>query len=269
MGARWETIGAWNLGVKITGILVDPYGHLNMHGYHNFGIVDEPVHHLLRTAEERVPTRAPTEKLPKDENRHFPLYRLTTGSLHDVTGMEVRRHGNRCLGLRILHPNGQDDCLGSWDPLDTSSITTIYESHQGPLTALRFHMAEGECHFVSGITPCVKIADRGQRIPASSLEEEDPHESLTPPAEPSDFKQYKCGQPGKVRSVCASSARSIPSLTNHLKMLGWWCDEKRDEIRSFEPVAPERVPNTDVRMQMSMRWQPPPAGSNYRQWGDE
>lgn len=131
-----ERIGAWARAAKLTGILVDAYTDLDLQGYHNFGIVEEPLVSLPGSLDNQAPTMEPIERIPIEERMLIHVYRLTTGSLHNVTRLVVRRHGKRCLGLRIFHSNEMDDFLGSWDPLDTSSMTTLYESHEGRLATL-------------------------------------------------------------------------------------------------------------------------------------
>lgn len=194
----WEGIGSWNCDAKVTGILVDPFQHLDKWGYHNFGVVEEPLRQVADASEARVPTLEPIERVPIYD-RSYTLHRLTTGSLHDVTGLEVRRLGDRCLGLRILHANGSEDCLGSWDPLDAPSITTLYSSRQGPLTALLFHLANGERGpYVMEILPCVATEDTQQETSEEGLGPQQGPRLASPARQPSDTVRVGCGEPGKV-----------------------------------------------------------------------
>ena len=52
-------------------------------------------------------------------------------------------------------------------------------------------------------------------------------------------------------------------------MLPWWFDDKRDEVRSYEPATPIPVPHMEMRAQMALRWQPPAPVLGYREWSDE
>lgn len=193
-----ERIGAWARAAKLTGILVDAYTDLDLQGYHNFGIVEEPLVSLPGSLDNQAPTMEPIERIPIEERMLIHVYRLTTGSLHNVTRLVVRRHGKRCLGLRIFHSNEMDDFLGSWDPLDTSSMTTLYESHEGRLATLKFHLTDGEYdRYVSNITTCIKARE----LPLSATTECDLNETprqLSPPLQPTTIFEFSCGDPGKV-----------------------------------------------------------------------
>lgn len=194
----WEGIGAWARAAKLTGILVDAYTDLDPQGYHNFSVVEEPLTSLPGSLDDQTPTMEPIERVPIEEGVYLPLYRLTTGSLHDVTRLVVRRHGKRCLGLQILHSNEMDDILGSWDPLDTSSMTTLYESRQGPLATLKFHLTDGEYEpYVNNITTCIKARD----LPMGDTKDCDANEAprqLSPPRDPTTTIKFSCGDTGKV-----------------------------------------------------------------------
>lgn len=199
MPYAWEPIRAWSCVTKLTGILVDAYYDLDRYGYHNFGVVEEPLHLPLEAGEPQAPTLEPIERIPDDDELiDFPLHRLTTGSLHNVGRLEVRRCGNRSLGLRIFHSDERDDYLGSWDPQDTSSVSTLYESQQGPLTALRFHLADGEHGpYVRDITTCIEPGDQRQGASGGGLEEEHLRHTPAPPGQPSNTLQFNAGD-GKV-----------------------------------------------------------------------
>lgn len=123
---------------------MDVYADLDPQGYHNFGVVEEALVILPDPLDNQAPTMEPTERVLVEEDLYLPLYRLITGSLHAVTGLELRRRGKRCIGLRILHSNGLDDYLGSWNPLHASSISTLYDLFEGPQTTLQFHLTDGE-----------------------------------------------------------------------------------------------------------------------------
>lgn len=126
----WERISAWDGAAKITGILVNDYRDSD--GYYNFGVADEP---LPESTAAAVPTvelieRAGAYEAPGDNDRPKAYFHLTTGSLHDVASIQIRRESarGRCLGMRIVHSSGPDDVLGSWDPQDTLSISTLYDA---------------------------------------------------------------------------------------------------------------------------------------------
>ena len=68
---------------------------------------------------------------------------LTTASLLDTRRLQVRRDGDRCVGLLVHHDDGSMDALGSWDPDDAHGITTIFEaSDDGPLTSIAFRVTD-------------------------------------------------------------------------------------------------------------------------------
>lgn len=209
----WENVGAWLCDAKITGILVDAYSHLDQAGYHNFGVVEEPLQTQL--GNDDIPTLEPIETLTMHNEARFPVQRLTTGSLHDVTGLQVRRRKGRCLGLRIMHGNQLDDYLGYWDPLDTRSIDTIYGLDQGSLKALRFHVVVDRKHgpYVSDISTCLEAANQRQgaseyglaedskcqKAPGDDLTEEGRRESSSAAKLSNNPLQFNCGEIGKVR----------------------------------------------------------------------
>jgi len=149
----WERVGFWNGPTKITGILVDAYNELAAEGYYNLGLVEEPVKFSNDPAMLPRPT---LEVFEREDYKRSSLRRLTTGSTYDVVSLRLRRVGRRCLGLRIVHSSGLDDFLGSWDPHDTTSVSTLYDSTEGPLIALIFQMAKGQNgrHYVSDIIAC-------------------------------------------------------------------------------------------------------------------
>ena len=201
MPGGWEPVRAWSCVTKLTGILVDAYYDLGRYGYHNFGVVEEPLHFSPGSCGPQAPTLEPIERVPDDDTckYNFPLHRLTTGSLYNVARLEIRRCGNRSLGLRILHLDERDDCLGSWDPLDTPSVSTLYNSQHGTLVALRFHLANGEDGpYVSDITTCVKAADLRNEASEGGSGEEPQRQSPAPPGQPGNVLQFNCGEPGKV-----------------------------------------------------------------------
>lgn len=139
----WEPISAWVGPTKITYLLVEGLGEWHTGGHRSFGVVQAP---LTSSNDEKalvVPTVPEMEVLSPDPQEHFDFHKafLSTGSLRDVESIEVRRKGIRCVGMRVVHGAGLDDCLGSWDPTDTSSISIVYESSRhGPLVRLLFNV---------------------------------------------------------------------------------------------------------------------------------
>lgn len=122
----------------MTQLFVDAHIRPDQEGYYNFGVVEEPLRHPEDRTLAPVPIMEPIERAPLGDGARYPLFRLTTGSLHDVAGLQIQMDSDRCRGLRIIHSNGLDDCPGAWDPQDTSSTSTIYSSEEGLLMALRF-----------------------------------------------------------------------------------------------------------------------------------
>jgi len=86
-------------------------------------------------------------------------YCLSTASLDSIAALYVRKkmieapagwvHG--CAGLQIIHFDSSVEILGRWDPRDTQSISKLYNSSEGILRTLAFHMAniERETHVES------------------------------------------------------------------------------------------------------------------------
>ena len=54
------------------------------------------------------------------------------------------RKGAHYSGLRILHLDNSVGILGRWDVLQRSSISTIYDSLDGPFLSLSFLFSESE-----------------------------------------------------------------------------------------------------------------------------
>lgn len=199
---RWEKISALECSSKITAIFVDAHSSLNQGGYYNFGVIEEPLKLYEDRAEAPVPTMEPIERAPLGDGSRYPLFHLTTGSLHNVDGLQIQKVSHRCRGLRIIHSNGLDDYLGAWDPQDASSISTIYSSDEGLLMALRFQFQLGDDEdgfYVSGISTCIKTPSS----PREPLQEDlalDQRQQLPSVAEsPNHDLYFSCGEPRKVR----------------------------------------------------------------------
>lgn len=168
----WEKIGNWVSPVKITAILVDACSDTNLEGYHNFGVV-KALESSLDKPKEPVPTIEPLEREPLREDPCYPLFHLTTGSLHNVVGLQLRKNQHRFLGLRICHSSGLDDYLGSWDPQDTAHTMTLFDHTEGQLARVQFDLAEGKYGlYVSGISASVdppSAADREWQLSLSPV----------------------------------------------------------------------------------------------------
>lgn len=139
----WEAISSWTGPTKITGLLVEALGEWHDGGHRSFGVVQERLESsndewwLTRPSVLGINVESP------DPGEHFDYQETfrSTGSLNDVKCIQIRRKADRCVGMRIVHDTGLDDFLGSWDPADVSSISTIYDSAQEmTLTTLLFHV---------------------------------------------------------------------------------------------------------------------------------
>ena len=119
---KWEAISSWAGPMKFTGLLVEALGEWHSGGHRGFGVVQEP---LESSNDEWSLVRRTVFEIGPDypeASDHF-CYQETvrsTASLDGVRGFQVRRTASRCLEIRILHDEGLDDFLGSWDPADVS-----------------------------------------------------------------------------------------------------------------------------------------------------
>lgn len=59
----------------------------------------------------------------------------------DVQLLRLQQIGDRCIGIRIDHYDGTVEVLGQWDPADTETISLLYNSRDGPLSALLFEFS--------------------------------------------------------------------------------------------------------------------------------
>lgn len=73
---------------------------------------------------------------------------LSTATLVNTRRLELRRAGERCVGLLVSHYDGSTDALGAWDPADTGGVITIYEaSEDGSLEGIAFGITDYQTHY--------------------------------------------------------------------------------------------------------------------------
>ncbi|KAG6364114.1 hypothetical protein INS49_005712 [Diaporthe citri] len=102
-----------------------------------------------------IHARGPTLPTPEFINylrREKTGYGLSTASLNNIKTLHVRKKMIQtptglvcgCVGLRVLHLDSSIEILGRWDPRDKHSISKLYDSSEGILKTLTFHMAKIE-----------------------------------------------------------------------------------------------------------------------------
>lgn len=91
-----------------------------------------------------LPSPAFTHYLQKRKKR----YGFSTASLDSIAALYVRKKTvlsrtqsvDWCVGLRVVHHDSSVEILGRWDPRDKSSISKLYDTSEGFLTRLSFHL---------------------------------------------------------------------------------------------------------------------------------
>lgn len=106
----------------------------------------------------------PTPEFTSYLRREKTGYGLSTASLNNITALHVRKKMvetptgwvRGCVGLQIVHLDSGIEILGRWDPRDKHSISKLYDSSEGILKTVTFHMVkiEREMH-VENITVVV------------------------------------------------------------------------------------------------------------------
>lgn len=154
---------------KITGIFVDALTYELQQQIFDLGVT-----------EEYEPGNGESFEAPCLTNvRHsFPVIDIlksaprsaimqSTASLDNISNLQVRRVGPRCMGLRILHGDGNIEILGQWDPADVTSISSIYDISEGPLAGLSFQATPIDKYdsYISNITPTVQNSPVAPRTP--------------------------------------------------------------------------------------------------------
>ncbi|KAG8156322.1 hypothetical protein KVR01_013774 [Diaporthe batatas] len=93
-----------------------------------------------------LPSPSFTYHLRKRKKR----YGFSTASLNNIATIHVRKRNvsfdsrrvSWCVGLRIVHHDSTIDILGRWDPRQKMSISKLYDSDEGFLTRISFHLTE-------------------------------------------------------------------------------------------------------------------------------
>lgn len=111
-----------------------------------------------------IHARGPTLPTPEFTNylrREKTGFGLSTASLNNIKTLHVRKKMVEtptglvcgCVGLRVVHLDSSIETLGRWDPRDKHSMSKLYDSSEGILKTVTFHLAkiEREMH-VENIT---------------------------------------------------------------------------------------------------------------------
>jgi hypothetical protein len=156
---------------KITGIFFDALAYEIQQEFYDIGVIeeDEPGHRASLDAPSLTTVRYgfPNIRIVQDELRHRVMQ--STATLDDISHLQVRRVGPRCMGLRISHGDGTIEILGQWDPADLTSISTLYDVSEGPLYGLTFQTTPTRRYFsyMIEITPIVQNSRLSPRTTAS------------------------------------------------------------------------------------------------------
>lgn len=178
-------------------------------------------------------------------------YGLSTASLNNVSTLHVRRNvfnadeERKCgfAGLRVAHHDATVEILGRWDPRDKDSISKIYDSSEGILTRVSFHLANiGTSVHVENIT--VGVTD-------NPLDVRPLDESVVVPSDPPNYRwnstpadhptaltntrTFDCSQINQVSMPTTplplqSTGSKLLSLTTSSKRVAWWFTFDYDDI---------------------------------------
>lgn len=126
---------------KITGIILDAATYQEQRELYDLGVTEE---YESDDNGERKPSLLAVElpglsPLPVGQFETEGGFFLSTAILDNISNLQVRRAGHRCLGLRVHHTDGKTEILGQWEPEDVTSISKVYDMSDGPLTSLTFH----------------------------------------------------------------------------------------------------------------------------------
>lgn len=177
-------------------------------------------------------------------------YCLSTASLNDIATLHVRKKMIwmytgigwvcGCTGLRIVHLDSSIEILGRWDPRDKHSISRLYDSSQGALMTVTFHMAYGErSRYVENIT--IGVTD-------NPWDYQPPDPSLVVPTDPPshpwncELGEYPTALTDTRIFDCSQGSQVCTPLTLHIllgskfhfltspKRAAWWFTAEYDDI---------------------------------------
>lgn len=145
---------------KITGIIVDALTYNIQQDVFDMGVTEEyePDHGELLEAPSPTAVRHGFPDIPIVRIELRSTVMQSTATLDDISNLQVRKVGLRCMGLRILHGDGTIEILGQWDPADPTSISTLYDVSEGPLAGLTFQTTPVDKldSYMSDITPILQ-----------------------------------------------------------------------------------------------------------------
>lgn len=221
--ASWSVVAAGE--GRITGLIVDALtvyrSRFQSIGASIYTGVDQPI--------VSKPRQAPM--IFDDVNEFCRLHHLsylTKATISGVKRLRVRKVDNRCTGLCIHHDeDGFVEVLGQWDPSDGNTILDIYDSSEGPLTALTFRYAEDNPLY-SHIADII-VGDRPEA------------------------NQTFIWRASEDRVCCQEHVRNEDLLTIAQRVISWWFTHIRDHVRpSNGQMVPLELPDSRWRA-MSLR----------------
>ncbi|KAL2272690.1 hypothetical protein FJTKL_06243 [Diaporthe vaccinii] len=157
---RWVRL-SMERSAKIHGLAFDvPKYTCEMKTVYGFGVSQDATLQLGSDEADKPPllpihARGPTLPTPEFTNylrREKTGFGLSTASLNNIKTLHVRKKMVEtptglvcgCVGLRIVHLDSSIETLGRWDPRDKHSISRLYDSSEGILKTVTFHMADVE-----------------------------------------------------------------------------------------------------------------------------
>lgn len=176
-------------------------------------------------------------------------YGLSTASLNNIATLYVRKKIIEtltgrvcgCAGLWIVHVDSSIEILGRWDPRDKHSISKLYDSSDGVLKTVTFHMAKAEmATHVQNIT--VGVTDNPWDYPPIDASLVVP---INPPnhpwnCEPGEYpmtiintRLFDCSQDNQVRVLLTLFLlldSKLLFLTMSAKRVAWWFTFDHDDI---------------------------------------
>ena len=139
---NWSTLVSGGSGA-VEGLFVDVLARRDLQ-FQNIGASTR----LVKASEPSSQEKPPSMLVPRvvtPFSRHFGMRTFFSSTmLSDVRRLDIWRNDSRCPGLRIIHLDGSEDILGQWDPSKDSSISTIYDTRDGPLLRLSFWFTKSE-----------------------------------------------------------------------------------------------------------------------------
>lgn len=206
---------------------------------------DKPPPLPIHATGPTLPTSNFTDYLRWNKTR----YGLSTASLNDIAAIYVRKKmiefptGWICryVGLQIIHFDLGVEILGQWDPRDKTPISKLYDSSEGILKTLTFHLANYQSDtYVESIAAGVTDNPWDDNPLDSSLVV-----PMDPPNHPWDCRVrdypttmgntriFDCSQENQVRKPTTPHlllGLEVRILTISSKRVAWWFTSDYDDI---------------------------------------